>query len=66
MLLIKEIYFDILYELLSYFPFNSMQFFANTGEPSLLSMNELIKGCSPIPELVEQELLKQIFHQDVL
>jgi hypothetical protein len=43
-----------------------MQLFANTGEPSLSSMNELIEGCSPIPELVEQELLKQIFHQDEL
>jgi hypothetical protein len=29
-------------------------------------MNKLIEGCSPIPELVEEELLKLIFHQDEL
>ncbi|XP_046447030.1 F-box only protein 21-like isoform X1 [Daphnia pulex] len=34
------------------------------GEPSLLTMNKLIEECSPIPELVEEELLKLIFHQD--
>jgi hypothetical protein len=35
-------------------------------KPSLLTMNKLIEGCSPIPELVEEELLKLIFHQDEL
>jgi hypothetical protein len=39
---------------------------SSIGEPSLLTMNKLIEECSPIPELVEEELLKLIFHQDEL